>query len=95
MKALTAIISFRGLATLLSMQGQASSSGALNKLADAIESGMEVDAYMEEVAEAMKSGNPAHWDDIVGRINAEADEFLSRDASGRAPPDDTVIPETE
>ena len=75
---LISLISLRGLALLMNLQGQTNASDALTKLAAGIESGMNVDDHMANVADAFKAGMEANWPDIINRINTEVDEFLSQ-----------------
>lgn len=73
---LFSVITLRSLSLLLSLQGQAKAAAGMNKLIDAIEAGIEVDNHMAKVAEAMKAGTEAEWDDIVDRIETEVADFL-------------------
>ena len=79
---LVSIIAFRGLSTLLSLQGKAPAAMALNRLIAAIEAGANVDRYMAGVAKALEAGTAREWDDITASINEEVDELLSRGEGG-------------
>ncbi len=76
---LFSVVTLRALSLLLSLQGRAREAAGLDKLIDGIEAGIEVDAHMAKVAEALKAGTEADWDDITGRIKSEVDAFLDRE----------------
>lgn len=65
-----ALIALRGTALALSLQGQNKTSDYLYLLADAAESGLDVDAHMALVAEKLKqrSANDEDWSDVTDRI---------------------------
>ena len=72
-----ALVTLRGLALSLSLAGQARASNALYSLADAAESGVNVDAHMAAVAEKLKSRSAStdDWSDVAGRIEADSDRL--------------------
>lgn len=80
---LVSIVSLRGLALLLGLQNKGVAAVALNRLIYGIESGMNVDAYMKDIARAFETDTEASWDEIVNRIDAEVNEFLSRGPDGK------------
>ncbi len=78
---LVAILTLRGMSSLFSMQGNSAVATAINVLLNAYEAGRNVDAYMGEIAEKLKTGaSLEEWEDIASRINSEVDEFLAREA---------------
>ena len=83
------LIALRSLATLFSLQGQVGQSNAFLALADAAESGIDIDNHLAIVAAALKEGTLGQedWDDVTARIRGETDEFLARgpDTGGFAP----------
>lgn len=68
-----ALISIRGVALSLSLQGQRQASDALSALANAAESGKAVDEHMALVAEKLKAraATDADWADVTSRIQAD------------------------
>lgn len=78
--ALLAIISLRSLGLLFTLQGQGKTGDALNLLATGIESGLDVDAHMQRVADALKSGQPKDWD--AAHASIEADSALLQGPGG-------------
>jgi hypothetical protein len=76
-----ALLALRGVSLALSLQGQKSAASTINLLADSAEAGLNVDARMAEVAQALKSGEPIDWDDVRARIEADAAD-LHRDPPG-------------
>lgn len=80
---LVSLVSLRGLALLLGLQGQNVAAVALNRLVSGIEAGMNVDTYMEDVAKAFETDTEAGWNEITDRIDVEVNEFLSRGDDGK------------
>ena len=76
-----ALIALRGLASVFTLQGQPKISEGLLKAANAVESGADVDQHLQTVADALAAGTEADWDDIIDRINQEADAFLADDSA--------------
>ncbi len=80
---LLSIVSLRGLVLLLGLQNQGVAAVALNRLISGIEAGMNVDAYMQDIAKAFETDTEAGWDEIIDRIDTEVNEFLSRGDDGK------------
>ncbi len=82
---LFAILALRASATVLRMQGLGGPADAIEGIIAGYEAGRNVDAHMQEVADAIKGGvELADWGDITMRINAEVEEFLARDGTGES-----------
>lgn len=76
-----ALIALRAVGTVFSMQGRPEISNTINDAITAYEAGKNVDAYMQEIADALNDGAElATWDDIRARINSEVDDFLDEGA---------------
>jgi hypothetical protein len=78
-----AVVSLRAAAIVLGGQGNTQAAQNLEVLARAIEAGINVDAHMQVVADAMNAGKTTTWDDVQDRINADGDrlqELASSDA---------------
>lgn len=86
------LIWLRGLALLFSLQGKTKYANTLNALADAKEAGQNVDDFMGDFAEAMKTGDEPTMDEIVVNIRSEVSEFLSRGEDGKVPEDGSNPP---
>ncbi len=72
-----ALIALRGVGTVMSLQGKPQVSEAINAAITAYDAGRNVDAYMQEIADALNNdAELADWDDITSRINTEVDDFL-------------------
>lgn len=61
----------------MELQGQSKTADALFALADAAESGKNVDAHMRLVADKLKDRNAtdADWADVVARIEADSERL--------------------
>lgn len=77
------IVILRGVALVLSLQGQEKVANTFYKLAAAAELGLNVDSHMEIVAQQLERQELASWDDINARVDKEVEEFLSRGADGQ------------
>jgi hypothetical protein len=66
-----AVMTLRSLGLMLSLQGNAKGGQTLGLMADALESGTNIDARMAEVAAALKSGEPLDWDALEAGIRAD------------------------
>jgi hypothetical protein len=64
----------------------------LNGLADAIESGQNVDREMRKVAQALKTGELKDWDAVAKSINENSRLLNLPAASGNAPPAGAAAP---
>ena len=71
-----ALIALRSVGTLFTLQGKPEVAGAINTALDAYQAGKNVDAYLQEIADALESGADPDWDDLTNRINDEVDAFL-------------------
>ena len=71
------LLMLRGLATTLTLTGQAASARALTLLADAYESGRNVDAQLAAVAERLKSGSYTDEEiaELESAIAAQSDQI--------------------
>lgn len=67
-----ALIALRGLAAVFTAVGQTPKAKLLSTLADGAEAGLNVDAHMQAVATALKSGAEKDWDDVSNRINTDS-----------------------
>ena len=69
-----AVIGLRAAALALVLTGQSRAGNALYALADAAESGANVDAHMATVADKLKdrTATDADWQDVAGRIEADS-----------------------
>ena len=67
---------------LLGLQGMTREQGILDKIMAGYRAGRNVDAHMQEIADALAVGDAIDWDDLEARIDAETDEFLSRGEDG-------------
>ena len=75
---LVAIIALRGLSLTLRLQGLTRQADSIDRLILAYQAGRNVDAHLQAVADQLAAGEQASWDDILGRIETETEEFLSR-----------------
>lgn len=70
-----ALVALRSSALVLGLQGRQTESSALAAVANALESGRNVDAHMAVVAEALKQGVAADWAGVLARIEADSDRL--------------------
>lgn len=68
-----ALIALRGMSALFNLAGESDKGTLLSTLADGAEAGVNVDAHMQAVAVALKSGAPKDWADAANRINTDSD----------------------
>lgn len=73
-----AVLTLRSLATVYLLQGNSKASDSLGLMADALEAGKNIDARMQEVADALKAGATPNWDDLERRIRADAARLHGR-----------------
>lgn len=77
-----AIVTLRALATLFTLQGGTRQAQSLKLLASGIESGADVDAHMERVAQALEASGGSvssdAWDDVHARIMADSESLQAR-----------------
>lgn len=66
------LVALRSLALLFNLQGKTRESNTISLLAIGLESGLDVDAHMQSVADALKSGDPLDWDGAHARIEADS-----------------------
>jgi hypothetical protein len=71
-----ALIALRSVGTLFGMQGRNDVQLGINAALDAVAAGKNVDAYLQEIADALEAGVEPDWDDLTLRINSEVDAFL-------------------
>jgi hypothetical protein len=71
---LTAVVSLRAAALAAELAGRTSIASALRSLATLLESGVDVEAHMREVAAKLKERDltDADWSDVANRIHADA-----------------------
>lgn len=67
-----ALVALRSSALVLGLQGRQTESNALAAVANALESGRNVDAHMSIVAEALKQGTAADWQGVLDRIENDS-----------------------
>lgn len=78
---LVTLVVFRQLANLFALQGETARAALLTRLADAGESGLDIDEHLQAVADMKaETGAMASWDDINSRL----DEQMAR-ARGEEP----------
>lgn len=58
-------------------QGDAKTVTTLRKLKSAKDSGADIDAHMQEVADRLVAGDPLDWDRLDADIDRAVDQFLS------------------
>lgn len=71
-----ALLALRSVGTLFTLQGKPEIGRAINSGLDAIQAGKNVDAYMQEIADALEADAPVDWDDLAFRIESEVEAFL-------------------
>lgn len=67
----------RVLGLLFTIQGEANAAKAFLLMADAADSGIEVDEHMRSIDEALKAGVEPDWPDLFQRIQAKTDRILN------------------
>lgn len=67
-----ALIALRSSSLALSINGRAVEGNTLAALANALESGRDVDNHMAAVAEALKRGDAADWQGVLNAIEADS-----------------------
>lgn len=73
----TGVFILRTLGWLANGQGQGEAAEAIGKVADGLESGVNVDEHLKVIAEAMKAGGAIPWADVTARLKAASAHLQS------------------